>query len=115
MNTNYNRLANAMVFLHLVWFAIGIAALPLVLSVAASQIFIRVFVIGTVLSWIIWKGCVFRIWENDFRRRHDTRTAYQGTFSSHYLKRTFGISVPDTLVRMSIYIYLALLLLLSLR
>ena len=115
MDAKYRYLVRTMIALHLLWFSLALLSLPLVFTVTYSKIFISLFVVITFLSWIVWRGCILRILENKFRGKSAQVVPYEGTFARYYVKRVFGVYIPDRAVRMFITAYLLILLFLSLR
>lgn len=111
----YKHLADLMALLHFVWIAMAIASLPLAIAYPSYKSFTLWFVVITVASWAIWRGCVLHIYENLYRNKHNPLTAHGGTFIGAYLKKLFGIEISDWTVRTIIYLYLAILFLVAIQ
>jgi len=98
---------------HTVWVLLAIINLPLVLSLEGYRAVAIAYVALTTSSWVFWRGCPLRIWEQTLRRKGDPDGAYEGGFIAHYLKHYFAIHVPHPAVRVVIVVYLGLLLIVS--
>jgi hypothetical protein len=107
--------ADAIAWIHLVWILFGIISLPLVFIVPSWDKFSLIFIAITVLSWIVFRGCLFLDLENKLRREYNPAEAYDGqAFIQYYLKKIFNIHCSRFWVRTFIYTYLVILAIVSL-
>jgi hypothetical protein len=49
---------------------------------------------GVMLSWKIYGGCPFTVWENRYREIEEKGSAYLGSCLPHYAMRWFGWKIP---------------------
>ncbi len=110
----YALLADIVAFLHFAWFGTAIF-----LFVEASvwhryKIESLVFVGITVLSSIVFRGCILREWEKTLRKKENPHEVYEGTFLAYYVKKVFDVTISDTLVRVFIVLFWILLVVFAL-
>ena len=110
----YKIYADAVAWFHLSWYVVFFASFPLAFIYPDLRFWIITFIVVTAVSIAIWRACPFRIWENNLRRKYDSKTVYKGNFTSHYLGKVFGIKVSVYTVRIVLWGLMGLLVLLSL-
>ena len=107
---NYKQKINALVALHWVWIIVGILGLPAVIIFPVTKWVVLGFVIITILSWILFNGCLFVIWENRVHQQNSPIDSYLESFITHYLSKYFSINLSTTYAHFIIYIWMAALL-----
>jgi hypothetical protein len=110
---NLNANLKLVIAAHFLWVLLGAISLPLLFIFDWYKYIVWTFLGATVMSWITWRGCVLRIWENDLRKATNPSSVYEGTFLSYYIKKIFGVKISSTAVRIIIYSFLVMLLLAS--
>lgn len=110
---NNEQKAELVAVAHLVWYLTMLSAMPLVLFMKSANKYVLVLVIITYFTRAIWRGCPLRKWENNFRKKHDPNTVYDGTFFTHYIKKYLGLSISVWPARIIIEAYIIALLILS--
>ena len=111
-----NTKANIVALLHLIWIIFAIVSLPLVFIFDCWSRASLLFVAVTVLSWFVFQGCLFLKLENKYRTNGGNPAGLgEDSFIQFYLKKFFRIHVTRTAVRVWIYMYMALLGILSAR
>jgi hypothetical protein len=111
---DYKRNLNIIISLHFLWYVVFFLCFPLMYVFGQLKIYILIFVSITLVTWLIWKACPLRIWENNLRRKYEPETVYEGNFTSHYLKQIFGLSVSVWTVRIVLWTLIGLLIYLCL-
>lgn len=99
----YKLSADAVAWLHLGWIVSGAALLISVVTTGRYLQIAGVHALLTLFSWVVFKGCVLRIWENKLRSRYDIATVYEGTFVSYYANKLFHLKLSDSLVKLCIF------------
>src|SRR3989338_2150207 len=104
-------LLNCVAWIHLFWILFGIFSLPLLFIVSWWNRVALIFAGITVFSWILFRGCWFLQIENKLRRQYDISEAFEEeAFIQHYLKKYFAINCSRTLLRISLYSYMAVMI-----
>lgn len=57
-----------------------------------------ILMVSVILSWEVYGGCPFTVWENDLKEREQPGSSYAGSCIKHYLLEWFGINIPHNLV-----------------
>ena len=110
-----NIRANIIAVIHFLWIIFAIVCLPLVFIIDFWSKISLVFVLITMLSWFVFKGCLFLQLENRYRSKAlNSSDLGESSFIQFYLKKMFNIQVTRTSVRICIYSYMAVLGFLSL-
>lgn len=108
------RKANFVAWLHFLWILVVIISLPLILVFEKYKNLVFIIVLINIFSWLIWRDCPLLKWENDLRKQYNLDESYKGTFISHYLKKVFKIRISTVLVRILVYTYILLLIIVAL-
>lgn len=112
---NNKQRANFVAWIHLTWILFGLISLPLLFTIASWNKVVLVFAVITILSWIIFRGCWFLQLENKWRQQHDPAGSFEEeAFVQHYFKKFFNITCSRFAVRAIIYIYMVVLIWISL-
>jgi hypothetical protein len=110
---NRKYVADAVAFVHGLWLALVVSSLPLSFTrkrfrhIGASMIAI------TVGSWVVFRDCPLYQLENMLRKKYDPKHSYTGSFTGHYLKKYFGLTIPAKIFTIAGTSYAAIMMMLE--
>src|SRR3989344_6175972 len=110
---NKKIIADIIAWIHGVWITLMLLSLPAVLLVPELRMYVLIFAILTAGSWVVTGGCPLRSWELRIRNKHHPDGVYQGTFIKHYVNKHLGTNFSDFALRLVIYPYTLLIILLA--
>lgn len=113
LNAKNLRAANTFAIMHLIWYLIMIAALPIVLLFGWGKFYALTTVVVILFAWAICGGCPLRHWENDFRKKMDPPTDYPGTFMSHYSQKILRLKMSPMFSKIFNVVFLLAILFLA--
>jgi hypothetical protein len=58
--------------------------------------------IAVLVSWKVFGGCPFTVWENRIRELERSGSAYLGSCLTHYSTKWFGLNITGILVSLLI-------------
>ncbi len=105
--------ADLLAFTHLFWLLLGLATVPLIFIFPFFVYVVWAYVILTLISKLLWGGCVLRVWEKQLRERINPSADYGNSFIGYYLRKFFSISVSEKVIRIAFLIFMFLVLALS--
>lgn len=105
--------ADAVAWLHFSWILFGAVTSPLVFVISWWDMLLLGYVVVTVGHWYIFRGCILTIYERRIRKQCDPENVYEGSFIRHYSEKYLGIRLSRTGMRVLLYSYMALLLLVA--
>ena len=107
-------IADVIAIIHLAWVLCAVLSLPLVFFIEWWSRVALAFVIVTLFSWAVFRGCWFLQLEHRYRALHRPADVFEEeAFIQHYLKRFLNIHISRPTVSALIYIYMSTLLLVS--
>lgn len=107
MNTKHK--ADIIAWVHAFWIIFGVVSLPLIFLVPWWPKVALTFAGMTILSWIVFRGCWLLKIENTLRKSYDVSEAFEDeAFIQHYLRTLFGIHCSRMTVRVLLYLYMAI-------
>ena len=89
-------------------------SLPLLLIVFWFKYVGIIIIILNVLTWFVWRDCPLYTWENKLRVKYDKAGVYNEAFVTHYVRKYFDIYIPKVLVKVFLYSYGLLILIITL-
>lgn len=101
---------NLIICLHLLWILIILISLPLAVFFIWYRKIALILVIINILSWFFWKDCPLMKWENEVRLKNKIGSVYREAFVTHYIKQYLHIYIPSYLVKVFLYGYGLILL-----
>ena len=115
MNRKYKIWADILAAGHLLVMAFGAGLFVAVAFFHKYKLLTVGFVIATVISWVVFRGCILRDWENKLRKKHSSDGGYESTFMGYYLDKFFGVKIPDVLLSIMLYALTAALFFFAIR
>ena len=110
---NKKIIVDLIVLIHSIVVLIMLLSLPVVVLIPESRIYVLVFAILIVGSWVVTRGCPLRSWELNIRNKYNLGGIYQKMFITHYINKYFKKDFSDFAVRLFIYPYIFLVIILS--
>ncbi|MDD5289669.1 MAG: DUF2784 family protein [Patescibacteria group bacterium] len=110
----FKLLADVCVVFHFLWIVLILLSLPLMFVFDFFKYIAILLIFGNILAWIVWKVCPLFIWEKKLRAKYDKSKVYDEAFITHYAKKYLGIYISTTVIRIFLYSYGLLVLIIAL-
>jgi len=95
--------------IHILWMVLLLFSIPIVLIYPHLGLTVLSLPIMMIILWVTYGSCFATDLEKYLRRKHGKQEPYNGTFSSHYLKKFLNIEITSETINAASYVLVTIL------